>query len=99
MNEVIHQDFQMKQGIIQAWLEYLLAHHPTFHSHQVVVDHECINQLPENDLVHDRLCNIESQYMDDVFQDVGPPETSDGTSVEQNDPLYSAGFVPNMQDT
>jgi hypothetical protein len=98
-NEVIHQDFRVRRGAIQTWLQYLEVHHPTFHSRQVTVDYGRINQLPENGLVRDRLRNIESQYLEDVFQDVGPPEASDNHSTEPNDPLYSAGFVPNMHDS
>ena len=98
-NEAVHQDFQVRRGAIQAWLQYLEVHHPTFRSRQVRVDYQRINQLPENGLVHDRLRNIESQYLEDVFQDVGPPEAPDNHSEGQNDPLYSAGFVPNMHDS
>ena len=74
------------------------VHHPTFCSHQVTVDYRRINQLPENGLVHNRLHNIESQYLEDEFQDVGPPEAPNNPT-DQNDPLYSAGFIPNMHDS
>ena len=63
------------------------------------MDYQRINQLPENDLVHDRVCNIENQYLEDVFQDVGPREAPDNHSEAQNGPLYSADFVPNMHDS
>jgi len=98
-NEAVHQDFRVRRGAIQAWLQYLEVHHPTFQSRQVTVDYQRINQLPENGLVHNQLRNIENQYLDDVFQDVGPPEASDNHSEGHNDPLYSAGFAPNMRDS
>src|ERR1700728_5109228 len=86
-NEAVHQDFRVRRGAIQAWLQYLEVHHPTFQSRQVTVDYQRINQPPENGLVHNQLRNIENQYLDDVFQDVGPPEASDNHSEGHNDPL------------
>ena len=98
-NEAVHQNFWVQCGAIQSWLQYLKVHHPTFQSCQVTMDYQQINQLPENDLAHDRLHNIENQYLEDVFQDVGPPEAPDNHSEAQNGPLYSAGFVSNMHDS
>ena len=36
--------------------------------------------------------------MEDAFLNTGPPEASHDAEAEQPDPLYSAGFVPNLQD-
>jgi hypothetical protein len=36
--------------------------------------------------------------MEDAFLNTGPPEASHDAETEQPDPLYSAGFVPNLQD-
>lgn len=69
-------------------------HHPTFHKHQVVVDFNLLNQLPEDGLVHDRICSVENQALEDAFQDIGPPE--ENNNEQPPNPLYSAGFVPNI---
>ena len=54
-DEAIYQDFQVRRNALQQWLEYLVQNHPTFHSRQVAVDYNRLNQLPVDGLVHDRL--------------------------------------------
>ena len=57
-----------------------------------------LNQLPEDELVHDRLRTMEHETLDDAFQDVGPPEAFDNSvPPARENPLYSMGFVPNVQ--
>ena len=36
--------------------------------------------------------------MEDAFLNTGPPEASHDTEAQQPEPLFSAGFVPNLQD-
>jgi hypothetical protein len=100
-DEVIYQDFRVRRHAIQQWLEYLILHHPTFQSCQVAVDYARLDQLPVDGSVHDRLRTMENEQMDDAFLNTGPPEAShdngDGDAQQQN-PLFSAGFAPNMQD-
>jgi hypothetical protein len=88
----------VRRFAIQQWLEYLQEHHPTFRSNQVTVDYNLLDQLPENGLVHNRLRMMENQDIEDAFRDVGPPQGLNPEDGQQADPLYSAGFVPNMQN-
>ncbi|KAK7037004.1 hypothetical protein R3P38DRAFT_2444736, partial [Favolaschia claudopus] len=37
-HEDIHQDFRVRRHVVQKWLEYLQAHHPTFKERMVEVD-------------------------------------------------------------
>ena len=49
--------------------------HPTFQSHRVTcveVDYALLEQLPVNDLVHERLRSVENEQMDDAFLNTGP---------------------------
>jgi hypothetical protein len=41
---------------------------------------------------------MENKQMDDVFLSTGPPDASHDGDAQQPDPLFSAGFVPNLQD-
>ena len=41
---------------------------------------------------------MENNQMEDAFLNTGPPEASHDAEANQQDPLYSAGFVPNLQD-
>src|SRR6202044_1429744 len=93
----IYQDFRVRRHAIQQWLEYLVQHHPTFQSCQVAVDYAQLDQLPVDGLVHDRLRTMENEQMEDAFLNTGPLEATDGEAKEPN-PLFSAGFVPNMQN-
>lgn len=97
-DDPIYQDFRVHRHAIQTWLEYLEEHHPTFIAHKVTIDYARLNQLPENGLVHERLRNMENEQIEDAFLDRGPPEASDDTANQQEDPLFSAGFVPNLQN-
>ena len=97
-DEAIYQDFRVRRHAIQLWLEYLVHHHPTFQSRQVAVDYTQLNQLPVDGLVHDRLRTMENEQMDDAFLNSGPPEASHDGEAQQPDPLFSAGFVPNLHD-
>ena len=97
-DDPIYQDFRVHRHAIQQWLEYLVQHHPTFKSRQVEVDYAWLDQLPVDGLVHDRLRTMENEQMDDAFLSTGPPEASHDGDAQQPDPLFSAGFVPNLQD-
>jgi ATP-dependent DNA helicase PIF1 len=97
-NETIYQDFRVRRHVIQQWLEYLTQHHPTFQSRQVTVDYTRLNQLPVNGSVHNRLRTMENEQMEDAFLNTGPPEASHDGDAPQQEPLFSAGFVPNLQD-
>jgi len=97
-DDAIYQDFRVRRHAIQQWLEYLVQHHPTFQSHQVEVDYAQLDQLPVDGLVHDRLRTMENEQMDDAFLNTGPPEASHDGDAQQPDPLFSASFVPNLQD-
>lgn len=99
-NEAIHQDFRVRRQVLETWLKYLEVHHPTFRQgaqQQVEIDYQRLNQLPEDGSIHEQLRNVESGSLEDAFQDAGPPEV-DTAAPGQQDPLYSAGFVPNMQN-
>ena len=93
----IYQDFRVRRHAIQQWLEFLIEHHPTFRSRQVAIDYTRLDELPVDGLVHDRLRTMENEQMEDAFLNTGPPEATDGEAQEPN-PLFSAGFVPNMQN-
>ena len=41
---------------------------------------------------------MENEQMKDAFLNTGHPEASHDAEADQPDPLYSAGFVPNLQD-
>ena len=41
---------------------------------------------------------MENEQMDDAFLNTGPPEASHDGDAQQPNPLFSAGFVPNLQD-
>jgi len=56
-----------------------------------------LHQLPVDGFVHERLKTMENETIDDAFQDVGPPETSDDCPPSAQNPVYSMGFVPNVQ--
>lgn len=100
-NEAIHQDFCVHRNVLETWLKYLEEHHPTFRQgagQRLEIDYERLQQLPVDGSVHEQLRNVESGTLDDAFQDVGPPEADTPASGQQVDPIYSAGFVPNMQN-
>ncbi len=94
--EQIFQDFRVRRHAIQQWLQYLEANHPTFQSRRVRVDYTLLDQLPEDGLVHDRMCSMENQELDDLFRDQGPPEDSGDTAPQPDGPLFTGGFVPNV---
>ena len=97
-DEAIYQDFRVHRHAIQQWLEYLTLHHPTFQFRQVTVDYTQLDQLPVNGLVHERLRTMENERIEDAFLNTGPPEASHDGDAQQPQPLFSAGFVPNLQD-
>ncbi|KAJ7040144.1 hypothetical protein C8F04DRAFT_948875, partial [Mycena alexandri] len=94
-NEDVHQDFRVRRNVIEKWLNYLELNHLTFQSRQVVVDRTRLNHLPEDASIRDRLRTVESQTIPGENQDVGPPE-QEGAAVNQQDPLFTRGFVPNV---
>jgi hypothetical protein len=101
-NEQIFRDFQVRQGVVQQWLQYLEQNHPAFHNQggSVRVDYTLLNQLPEDDSVHSRICTIEVEAEENLAPDnVGPQqdnEINNGEANQNNNPIYSAGFVPNV---
>ncbi|KZP11897.1 hypothetical protein FIBSPDRAFT_684348, partial [Athelia psychrophila] len=98
-NDVIHQDFRVRRHVLETWLKYLEEHHPTFRQgagQQLQIDYERLEQLPVDGSVHEQLRNVESGTLDDAFQDAGPPESDTSAPDQQSDPIYSAGFVPNV---
>ena len=53
----------------------VVHNHPTFQSCRVTrveVDYAVLEQLPVNDLVHERLRSVENEQMDDAFLNTGP---------------------------
>lgn len=100
-NEAIHQHFRECRNVLETWLKYLEEHHPTFRQgagQRLHIDYERLQQLPLDGSVHEQLCNVESGTLDDAFQDVGLPEADTPASGQQADPIYSARFVPTMQN-
>jgi hypothetical protein len=95
----IYQDFQVRRAVVAEWLEYLQSHHPTFQSWHVQVDHDALNQLPEDGSVHDRIRTIEHETMEDPFEEQGLPEDNQNVNDQLHPPMYSRGFVPNVQDS
>ena len=99
----MYQDFHVCCHVVQQWLEYLQEHHSTFQSRAVVIDYGQLNQLPEDGSVHHRLRSIEAQDLDDPAEDSGPLQNNDetgggiaGNANDENSPLFSRGFVPNV---
>jgi hypothetical protein len=86
------EDFRVRRGHIQQWLNYLRAHHPTFSNPDIQIDDERIQQLPEDGLVHDQLLNLTTSEIDSE-EDQGPPEEGDDQPPAN---LHSNGFVPDL---
>jgi hypothetical protein len=93
-NEDVHQDFRIRRGVVEKWLNYLELNHPTFQSRQVTIDRTRLRDLPEDASVRDRLRTVESQTIPEPNQDSGPPEQ--GENPQDQDPLFTRGFVPNV---
>ena len=100
-NDMIYQDFRVQRAVIQQWLEYLETIHPTFLAQAVTVDYNLLEQLPEDSSVYARLRTIETQDIEELAEPVGPPETGNDPNANAEDaqqtPLFSRGFVPNLQ--
>jgi hypothetical protein len=79
---------------MQKWLEYLQDHHPTFKSRHVTIDWQRLNQPPVDGYVYNQLHTIQSQDIPEPDQDVGPPQ--EGESPDEQTPLFTHGFVPNL---
>jgi hypothetical protein len=41
---------------------------------------------------------MENEQMEDAFLNTGPPEATDDAEPRKPNPLFSAGFVPNMHN-
>ncbi|KAJ6620451.1 hypothetical protein B0H10DRAFT_1946006 [Mycena sp. CBHHK59/15] len=93
-DEDIFQDFRVRRHVIQMWLTYLAAHHPTFKSRAVTIDWDRLNNLPDDASVRDQLRAVQLQDMPEQPQDAGPPEAAG--NPEEQDPLFTRGFVPNV---
>ncbi|KAJ7879868.1 hypothetical protein B0H13DRAFT_1892031 [Mycena leptocephala] len=93
-NEDVHQDFRIRWGVVEKWLDYLELNHPTFQSRQVTIDRTRLGDLPEDASVRDRLRTVESQTIPEPNQDAGPPEQ--GENPQDQEPLFTRGFVPNV---
>jgi len=65
------------------------------------VDYNLLEQLPEDSSVYACLCTIETQDIEELAEPVGPPETGNDPNANAEDaqqtPLFSRGFVPNLQ--
>jgi len=63
-------------------------------------DYDLLNQLPEDDSVHGRIRTIEVGTEEDLVpENVGPQQDNEQPINEpdlENPPIYSAGFVPNV---
>ncbi|KAF8641969.1 hypothetical protein AX14_009816, partial [Amanita brunnescens Koide BX004] len=93
-NQSTYREFRVRRAAIQQWLLFLSNHHPTFQQ-QVQIDYAVLNQLPEDECVHERVKIMSVQEMDqDLFEESGPPEDG-GDNHENQQPLFSNGFVPN----
>ena len=100
-NESKYRDFRVRRAAIQQWLAFLSNNHPTFQQ-QVQIDHGVLDQLPEDECVHERVKIVSVQEMDgDLFEESGPPEDDnhDGDNIENEQPIYSNGFIPNVHET
>lgn len=82
----------MRRDYIQQWLNYLKNHHPTFSHPDTQIDNDRLQELPEDDLVHDQLLNLTTSEIDPE-EDQGPPENSDDQPPTN---LHSDGFVPDL---
>lgn len=76
-------------------MDYLKNHHPTFRRPDIQIDDDRIQQLPEDDLVHNQLLTLSTSEIDPE-EDQGPPE-DDGNQPPAN--LRSNGFVPDLHIT
>ena len=100
-NESKYRDFCVRCAAIQQWLAFLSNNYPTFQQ-QVQIDHGILDQLPEDECVHERVKIVSVQEMDgDLFEESGPPEDDnhDGDNIENEQPIYSNGFIPNVHET
>jgi hypothetical protein len=88
----VFEDFRVRRGHIQQWLDYLRIHHPTFRHPDIQIDNERIQQLPEDGLVHNQLLNLTTSEIDPE-EDQGPPEDGDNQPPAN---LHSNGFVPDL---
>lgn len=88
------EDFRVRKSHIQQWLTYLKNHHPTFQHPDIQISDDIIQQLPENELVHNQPLNLTTTEIDDE-EDQGPPENQSGEGQPSAN-LYSDGFVPDL---
>ena len=91
-----YEDFRVRRGYVQQWLTYLRDHHPTFSHPDIQIDDDRLQQLPENELVHNQLLNLTTSEIDSE-EDQGPPGNEDednGNQPAAN--LHSNGFVPDL---
>ncbi len=98
-SEAIYQDFRVRRNVIQQWLIFLQANHPTFQSRQVTIDQNALDQLPVDGSVHNRLRTITVEELKNLPPDnVGPQQNNETDEPDDNNnpPMYSCGFVPNV---
>ena len=88
----VFEDFRVHRNHIQQWLNYLRVNHPTFQNPNIQIDDDIIQQLPEDELVHNDLLNLTTSEIDSE-EDQGPPEDSDNQPPTT---LHSEGFVPDL---
>ena len=92
----IFEDFRVRRDCIRQWLDYLKAHHPTFHHADIQIDDERIQQLPQDELVHDQLLNLTTSEIASE-EDQGPPENENEDGGDQPPTnLHTSGFVPDL---
>ena len=88
----VFEDFCVRRNHIQQWLNYLRVNHPAFQNPNIQIDDDIIQQLPEDELVHNDLLNLTTSEIDSE-EDQGPPEDSDNQPPTT---LHSEGFVPDL---
>jgi hypothetical protein len=73
-DELPYEDFRVRRGIVQQWLQALCQHHPTFRNRRVTVDPAIVARLPENELVHGRVRSINTEEVELAESFEGPPQ-------------------------
>lgn len=95
LDQQINQQYRVCRHVVQRHLEYFEVNHPTFISRKAVFDRTRLEDLPEDGSVHDRLRSLSVDEIDSGrFEEEGPPSGDD--EDENNDHLFSNGFVPNV---
>jgi len=91
--------------VVTQWLLQLQEHHPSFTrtgENPIMIDHERLLQLPENDLVHDRIREIVHEQLEEQEPDIlaqGPQDDSLPVNEgEIQNPMMSHAAIPNLMN-